>query len=133
MNLLSVPLHYKAIIEREAAIFSQVWFLTPPEREKLDTHVALRTSLREFGDRMFEDEEDCLKDKIVIGAVTYEVHYLNCSATQLCEKHCEDEDMQLVLSLRAINSRGFAVCLVQPRWEGMSEEKWLKYREVVFS
>lgn len=119
--------------ERDAAVFSRVWYLTEGERQKLDTHVALRCSLLEFGHKMFEDEEDFLKDKIAIGVVTYEVHYLNTSATKLMEAFVHQSaggpPYQLVLSLRVVNSRSFAVCLVQPRWESLTEEKFLSYRE----
>jgi hypothetical protein len=84
---------------------------------------------------MFEDEEDSLKDKIVIGVVTYEVHYLNTSATELMELYGRQgvPPVELVLSLRVINSRSFAVCLVQPRWDSLTEEKYLSYREAFSS
>lgn len=124
------------IWERKAAILRSVWYLTPEERGDLDTHVLLRTSLLSYGDNMFEDEEDHLKDKVKIGVVTYEVCYLNTSATLLMESYTKGvliDTQHLLLSLRAVNSRNFAVCLIQPRYAAMSSEKYLALREASFT
>jgi hypothetical protein len=119
--------------EREAAIYRNVWYLTEEERDELDTHVALKTTLTEFGSNVFEDTEDHCKDKITIGVVTYEVHYLNTSAKELEETYEKKEEKELLLSLRVINNRSFAVCLVQPKWDSLPREKYLSYRTAVYS
>lgn len=115
---------------RRAAILSRVWYLSSQEREELDTHSLYRATLGTFLQKMFQSEEDHCLDKIEIGVVTYTISYLNCSSVELIEAGdgIELADIQLLLSCRVVQRRNFAIALVQPRYRGMSEEKWNSVR-----
>lgn len=109
--------------ERKEAIFSRVWYLTEEEQGELDIHALYRTTLSTFLEKMFQAEEDHCKDKIEVGVVVYNCSYLSTSSIELIEAE-GPLDTQLLISCRAVNKKNFAVALVQPRYKGMSEEKW---------
>lgn len=117
--------------ERKLAIFSRVWYLTAEEQDYLDIHSLYRCTLSTFLEKMFQHEEDHCKDKIEIGVVTYTLSYINCSSIELIETGDKvgQTGVGLLISCRAMGrGRNFAAALVQPRYRGMSEEKWNSIR-----
>lgn len=117
---------------RMTAIIENVWYLTPEERELLDTHVALRTTSYDIETRIYEDEKDHYKEKLKIGVITYTIHYVSFSREDRLVLEETEKSVDLVVSLRVINSKGIAICLIQPKWDALTEEKFLNYKELVF-
>lgn len=121
--------------EREKAIYSLVWHLTPLEQAKLSVHKLLRSSLSFFSSLVYQDVGDHLRDKIEIGNTVYEVFYLETSAEELLEAQelkglVEYEDIPLLLSLRAIGSKDFAICIVRKKGKIISWEKYSNIPEL---
>lgn len=116
----------KTLWLRSAAIYRKVWALSNEEQEPLNEHFLLRSTTTSFLDKVYQDTHDCFKDKIQIGVVIFEVEYMNCSATYMEKSKPAD----LLLSCRVRSAKNFAVVIVQPKYEQMSDSRYFAIREL---
>lgn len=109
------------------AVLTKVWNLSPEYQELCSSQFLVRSTNSYFGLHSYQDANDFERCKLQIGSTVYTLEYINCSDTWLMD---QTGNIELILSCRTCSFRDFAVAIVQPRYEGLSDEKYYALREV---
>lgn len=136
--MTTTNLYLKGEWAERLAVLSKVWVLSETHIAELERYFLLRSD-----NEMLIDQIECTDtgDYLKIGVTLYKVEYMNCSWNMLdCCWNMLDYGsvsqsknpllVELVLSCRLLSARNFAVVIVQPRYEHMTDEAYYMIREL---
>lgn len=125
-NEASESLYLKGEWAEKFAILTKVWSLSPEYQELCSSQFLVRSTV-DYLYKYIQSHDPFMADKLLIGSTMYTLDYINCTIDWLLE---QDRSMELILSCRTCSFRNFAVAIVQPRYKGLSDEKYYSLREV---
>lgn len=133
--MTTTNLYLKGEWAERLAVLSKVWVLSETHIAELERYFLLRSD-----NEMLVDQIECTDtgDYLKLGVTLYKVEYMNCSWNMLDAPafyaghtvHNIPERVELVLSCRLLSARNFAVVIVQPRYEHVTDEAYYAIREL---
>lgn len=123
----SESLYLKGEWAEKFAVLTKVWSLSEKYQELCSSQFLVRCSVERLLKATYDDTDDFNTPKLQIGRVIYNMECINCTLDWL---ESQKDSFELIISCRTCSFRNFAVAIVQPRFKGLSDERYYSLREV---
>lgn len=98
-----------AFTPEDFAIYRHVWNLSREQSGRLDRYFLLKSGIDTFLQTV--DQNHAFKDMLCIGDIHYEIEYMECSYTHLCDNVARDK--MLIISFRRNVANHLAVAIIR--------------------